>query len=413
MARMAIPAIGLDTYVLNGLTFQPAVWSALLRRGPAHLAGSALPGAPGNVVILGHVNIWGSVFLHLRELRPGDPITLQTAGGTFTYRVTGSLVVAPSDVAAIAPHAGPATLELATCTGPFDTQRLIVVAALTAQPPPLASSGGGLLGAENVVLRFEGDLAAGRWTEAAALLSPALRAQLGAADLAAQGAPVRAAVQEAWTRGSGGVEVLARLQLPEAGARATVGFVVSGGAIRSIRPVGSAPLVRVPPVTLAAPADAASGQILCGPDRVAWSVGPVGTAADDGFRFQQRASALQLSDAAGRALPGVEVPGLAMGTVPVACGDLLGDGGDELVVRTALGEPGVAQVAVYRLDAAGAELIGEMEGSSLAAGPDLVRTAPLGPYAIGIPQPGGGTAWWRPVAGRYEPGPAPAAQASP
>lgn len=135
LAELEIPAIGLDSTVLEGLTYDPAVWNPLLRDGPAHVLGSALPGEPGNVVIFGHLNIWGAVFLHLDELRPGDAVDFVTPYGRFQYRVTGSRVIAPTDLAAVAArHGGPATVQLVTCNGLLDGQRLLVNATLVGNP---------------------------------------------------------------------------------------------------------------------------------------------------------------------------------------------------------------------------------------------------------------------------------------
>ncbi len=131
LAELSIPAIGVDAMVLEGLTYDPSVWTPLLRQGPAHVAGSALPGQPGNVVIFGHLNIWGAVFMHLGDVKPGDDVTLRTTWGTFTYRVTGSTLISQYDTAAVAAtHTGPATLQLVTCEGVLDQHRRVVEATL-------------------------------------------------------------------------------------------------------------------------------------------------------------------------------------------------------------------------------------------------------------------------------------------
>lgn len=140
LAELRIPSIGVDQFVLRGLTYAPALWTRLLRDGPGHLAGSALPGQPGNVVIFGHLNIWGSVFYHLDELRHGDTVILSDSTGTFTYTVTGHQSIAATDVAAVAPvHAGPAVLQLVTCEAAFENNRLVVDAKLTASLPAPAA----------------------------------------------------------------------------------------------------------------------------------------------------------------------------------------------------------------------------------------------------------------------------------
>ena len=55
-----------------------------LRRGPGHLAGSALPGGRGNCIIAGHRD---THFRVLKNIRKGDDIVLETRNGQFLYRV--------------------------------------------------------------------------------------------------------------------------------------------------------------------------------------------------------------------------------------------------------------------------------------------------------------------------------------
>jgi len=136
LAELQIPAIGVDQFVLRGLTYAPEVWARLLRDGPGHLAGSALPGQSGNVVIFGHLNIWGSIFYHLDLVKPGDTVVLTDSSGTFTYTVTGHASIAATDLAAVAPqHSGPAVLQLVTCETAFENDRLVVEAKLTHTAP--------------------------------------------------------------------------------------------------------------------------------------------------------------------------------------------------------------------------------------------------------------------------------------
>lgn len=135
LAELRIPSIGVDTLVLEGLTYDPAVWSQLLREGPAHVQGTALPGQPGNSVIFGHLNIWGAVFMRLAELKPGAPLTLTTSWGTYQYQVTGSQLVSAYQTDVVAPHhSGPQTLQLVTCDGLLEQSRRIVEATLVPSP---------------------------------------------------------------------------------------------------------------------------------------------------------------------------------------------------------------------------------------------------------------------------------------
>jgi sortase A len=125
VAHLVIPKIGVNYYVVEG------VGSAQLAEGPGHYPSTAPVGGPGNVGIAGHRTTHGAPFYNLNELQPGDPIYVtNTAGQTFTYRVTTQFVVPPSDGAVLNPTPKP-TLTLTTCNPRYSaTQRLIVQAAL-------------------------------------------------------------------------------------------------------------------------------------------------------------------------------------------------------------------------------------------------------------------------------------------
>ena len=58
-----------------------------LQAGPGHLRSTVLPGQVGTSVILGKAATFGAPFAHLADLRQGDPLTLTTGQGVFTYRV--------------------------------------------------------------------------------------------------------------------------------------------------------------------------------------------------------------------------------------------------------------------------------------------------------------------------------------
>lgn len=91
---------------------------------------SARMGQPGNYVIYGHDDIEGSIFRYLPNMRPGDLVYLSNGAKRFTYRVTGSQVVSPDDVAVMDPTKNP-TLTMISCT-PYwvDTSRIVVTAML-------------------------------------------------------------------------------------------------------------------------------------------------------------------------------------------------------------------------------------------------------------------------------------------
>src|SRR5579871_4321304 len=130
LATLAIPRLNTHLYVVEGDD------AGNLRRGPGHLMGSAMPGAPGNCVIAGHRD---THFRVLKDIRKGDLIVLETSTGRFCYRVQSTSVVSPEDVAALRP-ASDAQLHLITCypfyyVGPAP-KRFVVQAALATTPNP-------------------------------------------------------------------------------------------------------------------------------------------------------------------------------------------------------------------------------------------------------------------------------------
>jgi sortase A len=123
---ISIPKIGLSMVVVEGTGV------AQLQAGPGHYSTTPLPGEAGNAAIAGHRTTYLHPFYNLNELVPGDPITIVTVQGIFLYRVTGSLVVAPTDVSVVDATAGP-TLTFTTCNPRYSaSQRLVVHAALVA-----------------------------------------------------------------------------------------------------------------------------------------------------------------------------------------------------------------------------------------------------------------------------------------
>jgi sortase A len=123
---LSIPKISLSMVVVEGTDAEQ------LRAGPGHYPGTPLPGESGNVAIAGHRTTYLHPFYDLDALATGDAIDILTAQGWFVYKVTGSQVVAPTDVAVVAPTPTP-TLTLTTCNPRYSaSQRLVVQAALVA-----------------------------------------------------------------------------------------------------------------------------------------------------------------------------------------------------------------------------------------------------------------------------------------
>ena len=106
------------------------VGEAQLEQGPGHYPGTALPGESGNVAIAGHRTTYAHPFYNLDALSPGDDIYILTAQGLFHYTVTGTQIVAPTDVNVLDTVPGKSTLTLTTCNPRYSAaQRLVVTAA--------------------------------------------------------------------------------------------------------------------------------------------------------------------------------------------------------------------------------------------------------------------------------------------
>lgn len=106
-----------------------------LNRGVGHISGTANPGEDGNVVIAGHRD---GFFRSLKDISLGDAIEVATFQQTRTYIVNRLLVVDPTDVSVLQPHA-PSSITLITCY-PFHyiggaPKRYIVQASLVDSVP--------------------------------------------------------------------------------------------------------------------------------------------------------------------------------------------------------------------------------------------------------------------------------------
>ena len=105
IGRLDIPRLGFSVVVLEGSD------NATLRLGIGRLRNSALPSERGNVVLAGHRDTF---FRSLREILPGDQISLRTPEGTFAYTVDWTKVVNPTDTSVLMPTKS-AALTLVTC----------------------------------------------------------------------------------------------------------------------------------------------------------------------------------------------------------------------------------------------------------------------------------------------------------
>jgi sortase A len=105
IGRISVPRLGMSVIVIEGTS------AGVLRRAAGHIAGTALPGEPGNVAIAGHRD---TLFRPLRNIRENDAIRFTTLAGDYRYRVTSATIVSPTDVAVLESGASEG-LVLVTC----------------------------------------------------------------------------------------------------------------------------------------------------------------------------------------------------------------------------------------------------------------------------------------------------------
>ena len=93
--QIRIPSIALDApvHIIPRLTIQVGedilgYWHAPNEAAVGWHEGSAFMGEPGNTVLSGHHNIYGSVFAQLADVREGDEILLTSGGRELRYVVT-------------------------------------------------------------------------------------------------------------------------------------------------------------------------------------------------------------------------------------------------------------------------------------------------------------------------------------
>lgn len=124
LAILRIPRLHMEVPVLEGTD------RVALNAGVGRIAGTALPGNPGNIGIAGHRD---SFFRELKSIAIGDTIELSTRQSTDTYVVDKTYITVPADASALRASAR-SELTLVTCypfyfVGPAP-KRFIVHASL-------------------------------------------------------------------------------------------------------------------------------------------------------------------------------------------------------------------------------------------------------------------------------------------
>lgn len=135
---LVIPKIGASAKIIPNVDptkeseFLPA-----LHEGIAHAKGTVFPGMDGNTYLFAHstdswwnVGRYNAIFYLLKDLEPGDDITVFFEGRRYNYVVTERFIADPDEVSYLRnSQGGPQQLILQTCWPPGTTwKRLFVVA---------------------------------------------------------------------------------------------------------------------------------------------------------------------------------------------------------------------------------------------------------------------------------------------
>jgi sortase A len=133
VARIRIPPIGLNAVVVRGTS------TSALQSGPGIFPETVFPGIPGTTAIAGHRTTYLAPFRHIDSLHRGQRIMLEMPYAHFTYTVSGSAVVAPTNVQAAVANVGYARLVLSACTPLFSAAKRILVYARLASVLPVGA----------------------------------------------------------------------------------------------------------------------------------------------------------------------------------------------------------------------------------------------------------------------------------
>lgn len=135
IGRVQVPAMGADYVVLEGTA------TDTLQRGPGHYPETKLPGQGGTIGIAGHRTTYGAPFGAIDDVEEGDEVVLEMPYGTFTYEVTRTDIVEPTQTE-IVRDVGYEQVVLTACHPLYSAaERYAVFARLT--DIELASTPGG------------------------------------------------------------------------------------------------------------------------------------------------------------------------------------------------------------------------------------------------------------------------------
>lgn len=139
--HISIPSIGVDSDIVANVDAnnQPEYEEAL-KHGIAHAKGTALPGEDGGITktifLFSHstngswnITRYNALFYSLKDMNPGDEITVWFWGEQFTYKVTEKKITEAEDVSFLQPQLDKEVLVLQTCWPPGTSEKRLLIFA--------------------------------------------------------------------------------------------------------------------------------------------------------------------------------------------------------------------------------------------------------------------------------------------
>lgn len=145
--QLLVPAIDAKVPII----FEPssAEWAVqlALRKGVDHYGNTANPGQPGNTVIVGHSSgaLWAPgaykfAFTLLNKVKAGDQAIIDYQGTRYTYKVTSTEIILPTNLSVLNQNSAKPSLTLVTCTPVGTSKYRFVVHAEQVSPTPVSST---------------------------------------------------------------------------------------------------------------------------------------------------------------------------------------------------------------------------------------------------------------------------------
>lgn len=144
--KLIIPKINVDVPMVYGVGYDYSSQMKAMEKGVAHFAipgANAVPGQVGNTVFAGHSSNdlfdpgdYKFIFAQLDKLAAGDTIYINYNSVRYTYTVTKTEIVMPTDVNKLTYQTTKPVLTLITCTPLGTAQKRLLVTAEQIAPDP-------------------------------------------------------------------------------------------------------------------------------------------------------------------------------------------------------------------------------------------------------------------------------------